>query len=81
MSSPTNRHNKLCTIREQILRDDASGLTVQFEVDPDGNTRVRFYGALPFGNREIIFDDAGRRIGSGTCVRGLSRPSWITDAA
>jgi hypothetical protein len=70
---------KLCHIREQILRDRVSGLTLQFEVDTEGNSRVRLFGRLPFGNREFIFDGNGNDLGAGTCVRGLTRPGWLTD--
>ena len=68
-------------IKEQIIEDPASGLILQFEVVPDddyGLFRLRIFGDLPFGNREILFSRDGRKTGSGTAVAGLSRPSWLT---
>jgi len=66
------------TVREQIVEDLASGLTFQFEVMPDGEVRLRVYGdALPFGNREIIFDEKGAEAGAGTATAGLCRPAWM----
>jgi hypothetical protein len=70
--------DRLCRIGEQIIEDRVSGLILQFELDPQGNTRLRIYGKLAFGNRELIFDPTGKQIGAGTCVRGRCRPSWIT---
>lgn len=70
---------KICQIREQILRDGVLGLTLQFELVTDGNTRVRLFGSTRLGNREFIFDQSGSAVGAGTCVRGLARPTWLTD--
>jgi len=65
------------TICEQIFTDRAAGLTFQFEVMPDGEQRLRVFGeALPFGNREYFFNEAGARAGSGTAT-GLCRPAWM----
>ncbi len=66
------------TIKEQIIEDLATGLTFQFEVTPQGSTRFRIFGDLPFGNREFIFDRNGAEAGSGTVLSGLCRPSWLT---
>ncbi|MDE2103961.1 MAG: hypothetical protein KGL39_42385 [Patescibacteria group bacterium] len=69
------------TIKEQIVDDKPSGLTLQFEVVPDSTARyrLRIYGDLPFGNREILFDVDGEEAGSGTSVTGLCRASWLTN--
>lgn len=67
------------TVREQIVEDPASGLTIQFEVMPDGSPRLRLFGDLPHGNREIVFDHAGREVGAGTSTQGLCRPAWMTE--
>lgn len=67
------------TIREQIVEDPASGLTFQFEVDPTGKRRFRIFGNLPFGNREIIFDQNGKEAGAGTAMTGLCRPAWLQE--
>lgn len=70
-------NGKPWTIREQIIDDPASGLTLQFEVMPDGEPRLRLFGeSLPFGNREIIFDTAGAEAGGGTYT-GLCKPAWL----
>jgi hypothetical protein len=33
--------------------------------------------ALPFGNREIIFDDEGNEAAAGTLLGSFRRPSWL----
>jgi hypothetical protein len=67
------------TIKEQIVEDEASGLTIQFEVVPDSTARyrLRIFGDLPFGNREILFDAGGKEAGSGTALAGLCKPTWL----
>jgi hypothetical protein len=68
----------LCKVREQIVEDDASGLILQFECS-NGRTRLVIAGeALPFGNREILFDDDGREAAAGTLLGRFRRPSWLT---
>lgn len=70
---------KLWTVREQIFEDPSSGLTFQFEIMPDGDTRLRVFGEeLPFGNREYFFNANGEKDGSGTMTSGLCRPAWMT---
>lgn len=62
--------NKELRIKEQILFNDASGLTFEFVVKNDDETcpyRIRIYGEnLPFGNREITLDKNGIINGGGT---------------
>ena len=65
-----------CQIREQIFEDPASGLTFQFERMPNGETQMRVYGDLPLGNREIVFDQDGKKTGGGTALTGLCKPTW-----
>lgn len=69
------------TIREQVVEDPASGLTFQFEVVPGTSAplRLRVFGNLPFGNREILFDRDGKLGGAGTLITGCSRPTWLTE--
>lgn len=68
---------KMCQIREQILRDDVTGLTLQFEVDGSGCTRLTIYGeALEFGNRELGFED-GKFSFAGTFVGAKCKPAWM----
>jgi hypothetical protein len=68
---------QLCSIREQILHDPVSGLTLQFERDDRGLTFLRIYGGA-FGNRELIFDSDGLEAGAGSHVGSTCRPAWLT---
>ena len=70
-------NGNLCSIREQIVEDVASGLILQFECH-DGRPRLVIAGdSLPYGNREILFDDEGREAGAGTLLGEFRRPSWL----
>ena len=74
---PAKPNGALCAIREQIVEDLASGLTLQFEC-MDGRTRLVIAGAaLPFGNREILFDAQGREAAAGTLLGEFRKPSWL----
>lgn len=74
---PIKPNGSLCSIKEQIIEDLASGLILQFEY-MQGRTRLVIAGrALPFGNREIIFDVEGREAAAGTLVGEFRRPSWL----
>lgn len=74
---PIKPNGALCAIKEQIVEDLATGLILQFECEK-GRTRLVIAGrALPFGNREIIFDDQGREAAAGTLVGEFRRPSWL----
>ena len=68
-------------IKEQIVEDLPTGLTFQFSVvdDPDGPFRLKIFGNLPFGNREIIFDAEGKKVGGGIAMSGICRPSWLRE--
>ena len=71
----------ICAIREQIIEDPASGLTFQFELKPESSApiRLRVFGDLPFGNREILFDRNGNEAGAGTSLIGSCRPTWLKE--
>jgi hypothetical protein len=74
---PVKPNGALCAIREQIVEDLASGLILQIECT-NGRTRLVIAGrALPFGNREIIFDSEGKEAAAGTLVGEFRRPSWL----
>ena len=76
---PIKPNGSWCAIKEQIVEDLASGLTLQFECE-NGRTRLVIAGrALPFGNREIIFDTDGREAAAGTLVGEFRRPSWLKE--
>ena len=69
----------ICKIREQIIDDPVSGLTLQFEARDDGTTRLLLCGNLPFGNRDFVFDADGQEAGAGTSTAGACRPSWLRE--
>ena len=74
---PLKPNGATCRVREQIIEDAASGLTLQFECE-DGRLRLVLAGkTLAIGNREILFDDQGREAGAGTLVGEFRRPSWL----
>ena len=75
-------NGKQWTIREQIIEDLVSGLTLQFETDLENSApfRLRIFGNLPYGNREILFDVDGGEAAAGTYPGGTCRPSWLRKA-
>ena len=74
-------NGRVCAIREQIIEDPVSGLTLQIafaEDDDEAPFRLRIYGdALPFGNREFVFDEGGGHAGAGTALCGSNRATWL----
>lgn len=68
-------------VREQIVEDPVSGLIFQFELVPGTSApfRLRVFGQLPLGNREIIFDHDGQEAGAGIALTGSCRPTWLTE--
>ena len=64
-------------IREQIVEDPASGLTLKFERRPDGLMALKIFGDLPYGNRDLLFKEDGGLAAAGTAVAGCTKPSWI----
>jgi len=74
---PIKPNGATCSIKEQIIEDRASGLTLLFECER-GRTRMVIAGkSLPYGNREILFDEQGKEAGAGTLVGNFRRPSWL----
>ena len=74
---PLKPNGALCQVREQIIEDRASGLTLQFEC-AEGRLRLVIAGQhLNVGQREILFDDQGREAGAGTLIGEFRRPSWL----
>lgn len=69
------------SVRQQIVEDPVSQLTIQFEVVPDSTARfrLRIFGDLPFGNREFIFDSEGHHAGGGIFVTGACKPTWLCE--
>ena len=65
---------KIVGIREQVIEDKATGLTIIFEVVSSGEGRIRLRGSiLPFGNRDFQFDSNGELIGTGTGLAGCGK--------
>ena len=76
---PLKPNGAVCAIREQIVEDVSSGLTLQFECS-NGKVRLVIAGkSLPFGNREILFDHEGREAAAGTLLGEFRRPSWLKE--
>ena len=77
---PLKPNGALCQVREQIIEDAASGLTLQFECD-DGRLRLVIAGkVLARGNREVLFDEEGREAAAGTLIGEFRRPNWLKSA-
>ena len=74
---PLKPNGASCKIKEQIVEDAASGLILQFECGKKSTRLVIASGQLPFGNRQIIFDEEGKQVGAGTLVGKFRRPSWL----
>ena len=68
-------------IKEQIINDPVSGLTFQFEHKPNSDApyRLKIFGDLPYGNREILFDSNGNEAGAGTSLQSACSASWIRE--
>ena len=69
----------MCQIREQIIEDPVSKLTLQFERWDDGRCVLKIYGDLEYGNRSFIFDVCGEEGGAGTALGEICRPSWLRE--
>lgn len=82
MSTSVKPDSKPWTVREQIVRDQLSGLTIQFEIDPtDGTPRLMVFGdALRFGPTEIRFNADGVANGGGGVWLRRKEPTWATPA-
>jgi hypothetical protein len=66
----------MCRIREQIVEDLPSGLTLQFEL-VDGCVRLTIAGKVLAGNREILFDAQGGAVQTRSATHAFRRPSWL----
>ncbi len=74
---PVKPNGALCSIREQIIEDPATGLILQFECHGGAPRLVIAGKSLPWGNREILFDKEGREAAAGTLLGEFRRPSWL----
>ena len=70
MTSIIKDNSKEICLKEQVLYEDASGLTLEFVAVENDETfpyRIRIYGEnLPYGNREIFINREGKIDGGGT---------------
>lgn len=72
----------LCPIREQIIEDPVTGLSIQFIARPDTDAPIRMviFGAMPDGgSREILFDADGNEAGAGSSLGASCRPNWLRE--
>lgn len=73
---PLRLNHKPWTVREQVIEDPVTELSIQFEVMPDETPRLRLFGKhLAFGNRELVFSKDGVFDGGGTYTSSCC-PSW-----
>ena len=60
---------KTLQIKEQIINDLVTELTLIFRVTDNGEARLQLSGdSLPFGNRDFQFEKDGKLAGTGTGV-------------
>jgi hypothetical protein len=66
-------------IREQIIEDSITGLTLQFGVVSNASApfRLRIFGAMVQGTREYFFDADGKESMSVTVLSDSCRPTWL----
>jgi len=74
-----NTTDGIWTVREQTIYDKVSGLIIQFVVGNDGFARLRLFGNLPNGNREIGFGTNGYEGFAGTLM-GSGNPFEPTES-
>ena len=65
-----------CYIREQIVEDLPSGLTLQFEAF-EGGIRLTIAGKALAANREVVFDADGAAVKIAASKHAFRRPSWL----
>ena len=72
---------RMCAIREQIIEDKVSGLTLQFEFVEGSSAPVclRIFGNLPHGSREFLFNTNGELGATGTALAGSCRATWLKE--
>jgi hypothetical protein len=73
---PLKPSARQCFIREQIVEDLPSGLTLQFEAF-EGGVRLTIAGKAIPGNREVVFDGEGAAVKTGASKHAFRRPSWL----
>ena len=72
---PPKEGETVCHIKEQIIEDPVTGLTIQFEAVPGGEYRVRlFTPVIPLGTANTLFDKEGTRWARGTLTTAYADP-------
>lgn len=71
-------------IKEQIIEDKASGLTLMFSLHPSSYSPIRYRlricgDALPLGNRDLLFTEDGELGATGTATGGICETSWLQE--
>ncbi len=62
---------KTLSIKEQVINDSVTGLTLIFRVTPSCEANLHILGDdLPFGNRDFQFDKGGKLVGTGAGLNG-----------
>jgi len=63
--------DSLIVIREQIVKDLPTNLTIIFRSVSNGESIMHLEGScLPFGNRNFQFNSKGELVGTDTCLLG-----------
>lgn len=72
-------NGRICQLREQIIEDKVSGLTLQIEFVEGSSAPVclRIFGDLPYGNREFLFNSEGELGATGTALASSCRANWL----
>ena len=73
---------KDCVVKEQIIEDLVTGLTIQIKKysDESGGCQISIHGeCLRFGNRDFIFNKDGEMTGTGTGTGQVCAPSWLQE--
>ncbi len=77
----STQKNVMFAVREEIIEDHASGLTLQFEQDEAGTTRMRIHGDQASGDREIHIGAADDVVEAGAVLTSTCCPSWLRETA
>lgn len=66
----TRIYGKTIKIKEQVIKDLVTGLTIIFKAVSNGEGRMWLRGSiLPFGNRDFQFSPEGELVGTCTCTK------------
>lgn len=76
---PVKPEAKTLHIKEQVIDDPVTGLQFQFICSnaKDAPFRLKIFGNILNGNREILFDNKGKEAGAGTAFHTSCRPTWL----